>query len=104
MKKAILGFLALGLPIAAMAANGEREFQHNRLGENAVSFLSDQRANDIDARKIEPAVSLQHHFAAAGAGRSVVAAPEIDPTSALSGLTLLLGGIAVLRGRKARTA
>jgi hypothetical protein len=29
-----------------------------------------------------------------------VAAPEIDPASALSGLTLLVGGIAVMRGRK----
>jgi hypothetical protein len=29
-------------------------------------------------------------------------APEIDPASALSGLTLLLGGIAVVRGRRAK--
>ena len=29
-----------------------------------------------------------------------VAAPEIDPASALAGLTLLVGGIAVLRGRR----
>jgi len=28
-----------------------------------------------------------------------VAAPEIDPNGAISGLTLLLGGLAVLRGR-----
>jgi hypothetical protein len=31
---------------------------------------------------------------------TVVAAPEIDPASALSGLTLLVGGIAVVRGRR----
>jgi len=31
---------------------------------------------------------------------SAVAAPEIDPASALSGLTLLVGGIAVMRGRR----
>jgi hypothetical protein len=31
---------------------------------------------------------------------SAVVAPEIDPTSAVSGLTLLLGGLAVLRGRR----
>lgn len=30
------------------------------------------------------------------------AAPEIDPTSAVSGLTLLLGGLMVLRGRRTR--
>jgi hypothetical protein len=32
---------------------------------------------------------------------SVTAAPEIDPASALSSLTLLLGSLAVLRGRRA---
>ena len=31
-----------------------------------------------------------------------VGAPEIDPASAISGVTLLLGGLAVLRGRRAR--
>lgn len=31
-----------------------------------------------------------------------VSAPEIDPTSAISALTLLLGSLAVLRGRKVR--
>jgi len=30
------------------------------------------------------------------------AAPEIDPSSAVSGLTLLLGGLTVLRGRMAK--
>jgi hypothetical protein len=29
-------------------------------------------------------------------------APEIDPASALSGMTLLLGGLAVVRGRRAQ--
>jgi hypothetical protein len=31
-----------------------------------------------------------------------VAAPEIDPTSTAAGLTLLLGGMAILRGRRAK--
>jgi hypothetical protein len=31
-----------------------------------------------------------------------VAAPEIDPATALSGLTLLLGGVFVVRGRRAK--
>ena len=30
----------------------------------------------------------------------VTRAPEIDPASAATGLTLLLGGVAVLRGRR----
>jgi hypothetical protein len=33
-------------------------------------------------------------------GGGTVTAPEIDPTSAISALTLLLGGLAVLRGRR----
>lgn len=32
----------------------------------------------------------------------VVGAPEIDPSSAISGLTLLLGGLTVLRGGRTR--
>jgi hypothetical protein len=32
----------------------------------------------------------------------VTAAPEIDPASAVAGLTLLAGGLAVLRGRRVR--
>ena len=32
----------------------------------------------------------------------VTAAPEIDPASAISGLTLLLGGLAVVRGRRVK--
>ncbi len=35
-----------------------------------------------------------------GGGGSVNQAPELDSASALSGLTLALGGIAVLRGRR----
>jgi hypothetical protein len=32
----------------------------------------------------------------------VVGAPEIDPSWAIAGLTLLAGGLAVLRGRRQR--
>jgi hypothetical protein len=35
-----------------------------------------------------------------GSWTAAVAAPEIDPSSAAAGLALLLGGLAVLRGRK----
>lgn len=31
----------------------------------------------------------------------IASAPEIDPASAMSGLTLLIGGLAVIRGRRA---
>jgi hypothetical protein len=32
--------------------------------------------------------------------KTVTAAPEIDPASAISALTLLAGGLAVVRGRR----
>jgi hypothetical protein len=35
-------------------------------------------------------------------GGGPVAAPEIDPASAVSALTLLMGGLAVVRGRKTK--
>jgi hypothetical protein len=37
------------------------------------------------------------------AGVVTFQAPEIDPTSAASGLTLLLGGLAVLRARREKS-
>ena len=41
-----------------------------------------------------------HDFTVSAVGGGTVAAPEIDPVSASSALTLLLGGLAVLRSRK----
>ena len=35
---------------------------------------------------------------------SPVAAPEIDAASAVAGLTLMIGGLAILRGRRTKTA
>jgi hypothetical protein len=34
----------------------------------------------------------------------VVPAPEIDPSSAMAGLTLMLGGLAVMRGRRVKNS
>ena len=48
-----------------------------------------------------PCYSVSEGNAAAGSWKAAVSrAPEIDPASAASGLTLLLGGLAVLRGRR----
>jgi len=42
-------------------------------------------------------------LSAAGlAGAGVRAAPEIDPASALNAVTLLLGGLVIVRGRKSK--
>jgi hypothetical protein len=34
--------------------------------------------------------------------KKILTAPEIDPASAMAGMTMLLGGLAVLRGRRAK--
>jgi LPXTG-motif cell wall-anchored protein len=36
--------------------------------------------------------------------RHIVAAPEMDASSAIAGLTLMVGGLAVLRGRRRKVA
>jgi hypothetical protein len=35
-------------------------------------------------------------------GTSTLQAPEIDPASAMAGLTMLVGGLAVVRGRRSK--
>jgi hypothetical protein len=37
-------------------------------------------------------------------GSNALSAPEMDPAAAIAGLTLALGGLAVLRGRRPETA
>lgn len=37
-------------------------------------------------------------------GGTVLSAPEMDPASAMAGLTMLVGGAAVLRGRRRKTS
>jgi hypothetical protein len=41
-------------------------------------------------------------FCHSGRSDTTVKAPEMDPASAMAGLTLLAGGLAVLRGRRGR--
>ncbi len=43
---------------------------------------------------------LWFDFCFPSASPSPVQAPEIDPASAMAGLTMLAGGLAVLRGRR----
>jgi len=40
------------------------------------------------------------HLGFSGLAVTPTAAPEIDPSSAIAGLTLLLGGLAMVRGRR----
>jgi hypothetical protein len=36
--------------------------------------------------------------------KGAVAAPEIDPSSAMTGLSLVFGGLAVMRGRRSKNS
>lgn len=42
------------------------------------------------------------HSGSSGGSGGSVAAPELDPAAALAALTLLTGGLAVLRGRRSK--
>lgn len=45
-------------------------------------------------------IAFDHHGGRDQSWNSPASAPEIDPASAASGLTLLAGGLMVLRGRR----
>ena len=109
MRKELLLLIASSLPIAAMAG-GDRDIEHGSVAlrmEPAVSLeVRGRGAEDSDRslRQVAMPRYVSGYFSETGTKGSVgaVAAPEIDPASAASGLTLLLGGMAVLRGRKVR--
>lgn len=46
--------------------------------------------------------SEAHEASEASGTGGAVAAPEIDPSGAMAGLSLLAGGLAVLRGRRSK--
>jgi hypothetical protein len=73
-------------------------------GERAMAFDFSERRGFRDARESEPSRLTARHIAtpSVAATPSAVAAPEIDPVTAAGGLTLLLGALAVLRGRQTR--
>jgi hypothetical protein len=130
MKTARLAWLALGLTVASITANAEPETANRSDSDRAIRALSGTRAlsddrgsyswRDLSGRRFNFTDGSQIHgsqihgdrirgdsdrapspsAAAVATPRSAVAAPEIDPASAASGLTLLLGGIAVLRSRR----
>jgi hypothetical protein len=52
--------------------------------------------------KFAAALALMTIAGAVSASVVVAQTPEIDPASAMAGLTLLAGGLAVLRGRIAK--
>ncbi|MFZ0501959.1 MAG: hypothetical protein WAU49_09225 [Steroidobacteraceae bacterium] len=53
-------------------------------------------------RKLVGVMLLSLSATAVAFGAARVSAPELDPASAMAALTLLGGGLAVLRGRRRR--
>ena len=124
MRKAILVVIASSLPIAAMAA-GERDTEHGSVALRMAPAVSwevrgggaragHSNSSAASVRQVAmprsaserldsgPLISAARSESVAASTGGMVAAPEIDPSSAASGLTLLFGGMAVLRGRKSR--
>ena len=64
----------------------------------ALAAASVAQAGDFN-RSAKDLVNVNRHFIP---NTPSVAAPEIDPASALGGLTLLAGGLAVIRGRRTK--
>jgi len=86
----------LGVPFASNIdeSGSVAFFNQNGLGVNEIDTLQAINAQGNNTGSIY--FSIDHAFAVP----VPVRAPEIDPASAASGLTLLLGGIAVIRGRR----
>lgn len=80
-----IGALVLSLALCAGANAGDDKHDSDNYGFNNFDQHHDFDKHDKD-----------------GWGGRPVAAPEIDPASALSGLTLLGAGLAVIRGRRPR--
>jgi hypothetical protein len=86
----------LGAPFASNVDNpGSVAFANqNGLGVNNIDTLQGINSQGNSTG------SLYFSISHASAGNVTLAAPEIDPTSTASGLTLLLGSLLVLRSRR----
>jgi hypothetical protein len=84
-------------------SGGDRFNGLNIAGVNKVSFSTSDTFGFLDSlgNMVVSGTSAAATFVDHLTLSSVTAAPEIDPASALSALTLLLGSLAVLRGRRA---
>lgn len=71
----------------------------------ALSLLASTAANAMSSRPHSSYHAVDHQTGtskdATDPAATPAAAPEIDPGSAISAFTLLAGGLAVIRGRRA---
>jgi hypothetical protein len=87
--------LALGLATASVANAdiGKRDFGNTR----AYRVFSHATTTGSTSTSTSTSTS---GTGSSSTGTSAVSTPEIDPAGIMSGLTLLLGGLAVVRGRR----
>jgi hypothetical protein len=83
--KKIIGILILSMATCTVANAGDQGDKHDGDGQSSSQGYDQDHSGD-DGWK----------------NHGVVGAPEIDPASAMSGLTLLIGGLTVLRGRRTK--
>ena len=79
------------------------------LGVSGTAFAIPRIHQNSSAPWLRPPSVFMNHFPPIPAPGPVkqdppgpISAPEIDPTSALGALTLLAGGLAVIRGRRTK--
>jgi hypothetical protein len=88
-KLVVMLAVALGAATAANAGIAYKDFGNTRAYVHATMSSSGTSSSTSGTTT-----------ATTGATSGAASTPEIDPAGMLSGLTLLLGGLAVLRGRR----
>ena len=92
-KLVVMLAVALGAATAANAGIVYRDFGNTRAYVHATGTTTTGSSTTTGSTTTTtPAVT--------GSTGGAASTPEIDPAGMLSGLTLLLGGLAVLRGRR----
>ncbi len=111
----LIGILALSLTATVAYAhtpstsqdNGDGRSQHNSQLQSWDNYL-DQMSGHLNPywqradAWLDQALDESDNHSDDGSGP--VAAPEFDPADAIAALTLLAGGLAVLRGRRAASS
>jgi hypothetical protein len=108
MRKSLGIFVAaLVLSVSAATAHAETYQRPAGFEPNNPTWLQewnewiDQFGQEF-AQWIDSLLGIPYSGQGGNGGNGSVAAPEFDPAEALAALTLLSGGLAVLRGRRAK--
>lgn len=103
LKSLALGLLTLGAACSTAALAHGNDQHHERNGDNHYQALDDKGSSDFQkwCEHHERCDRLEDRFERNKDLHKPAPAPEIDPAGAMGALTLLAGGLAVLRSRRA---